>query len=95
MASGRVMTSSNYEPQGNQVISQINECIRDVVNAKQAFMTGLAKLFSANSMANDPAEMIARAMNVHSLKSIASRMVTMCSSCAPWSLHHSKKTSSS
>ena len=64
MASGRVMTSSNYEPQGNQVISQINECIPDVVNAMRAclFLTGLAKLFSANSMADDPAEMIASSL---------------------------------
>ena len=52
----------NDEPQGNQVFCQMNEVIPEVVKAMRASMkeTGVAKLFSANITADDPAEMIAR-----------------------------------
>merc|ERR1712127_8458 len=52
----------NDEPQGNQVFCQMNECIPEVVTAMRATVkeTGVAKLFSANITADDPAEMIAR-----------------------------------
>merc|ERR1711972_684551 len=52
----------NDEPQGNQVFCQMNECIPEVVKAMRACIkeTGVAKLFSANITADDPAEMIAR-----------------------------------
>ena len=55
-------------PQGNQVLSQINECSPDVVKAMRAgiMKTGLAKLFSANVMADDPAEMFEHGKHVHS-----------------------------
>ena len=65
---GRVMTLSDDEPQGNQVFSQMNRCILEVVNPKRAciLMTGLAKLFCVNITADDPAEIIACGKNVHS-----------------------------
>ena len=52
----------NDEPQGNQVYCQTDECIPEVVYAMRVCIqeTGVAKLFSANIIADDPAEMIAR-----------------------------------
>ena len=56
----------NNELQRNQVFCQMNECIPEVVKAMWACVreTGLAKLFSANITADDPAEMIARGVHV-------------------------------
>merc|ERR1712076_277489 len=58
----------NDEPQGNQVFCQMNECIPEVVKAMRACVkeTGIAKLFSANITADDPAEMVARGKYVMS-----------------------------
>merc|ERR1719323_1702664 len=52
----------NDEPQGNQVYCQMSDCIPEVVSAMRACIeeTGVAKLFSANITADDPAEMVAR-----------------------------------
>eukprot|EP00413_Alexandrium_margalefii_P050024 CAMPEP_0204610778 /NCGR_PEP_ID=MMETSP0661-20131031/61682_1 /ASSEMBLY_ACC=CAM_ASM_000606 /TAXON_ID=109239 /ORGANISM="Alexandrium margalefi, Strain AMGDE01CS-322" /LENGTH=647 /DNA_ID=CAMNT_0051622603 /DNA_START=89 /DNA_END=2032 /DNA_ORIENTATION=+ len=68
----------NDEPQGNQVFCQMNECIPEVVTAMRACIkeTGVAKLFSANITADDPAEMVARG------KYVLSQFGPMAENCA-------------
>ncbi|MBN2751795.1 MAG: ribulose-bisphosphate carboxylase [Rhodospirillaceae bacterium] len=53
----------NDEPQGNQTFSPLKETMRAVADAmaRAQDKTGIAKLFSANVTADDPAEIMARA----------------------------------